>query len=88
MITKERDTSIFQTSQLTSLLTADLLPRDLSFRPLLNVLLLLLLRDGLLLLLLLLLQPVLFLGLLPLHLVSRNGGSFIQRDRHQPQSLI
>jgi len=78
MITEERDTSISQTSQLTSLLTGDLLPRDLSFRPLLDILLLLLLRDGLLLLLL---QPVL-LGLLPLHLVSRNRG-IMQRGRHQ-----
>jgi len=83
MITEERDISISQTSQLTSLLTGDLLPRDLSFRPLLDVLLL---RDGLLLLLLL--QPVLLLGLLPLHLVSKNGGSFIQRGRHQLQPLI
>lgn len=73
-------------AQLTSLLTGDLLPRDLSFRPLLDELLLLLLflHDGLLPLLQLLL---LLLRLLSLHLklsgsnnvASRSDGELIAK---------
>lgn len=66
-------------ARLTSLLTGDLLPRDLSFRPLLGklLLLLLLLHDGLLPLLLL---PLLLLSLhLGLRDPTKRSELFVRR---------